>query len=321
MWKILNDTLTPFLWGGALALILDIPLRHLEKHLQWLKPKLRRGVALVCIMLGAIVLLGLGIWLLVPQLMQAVNSLSSNWGQLQQEFIQLVGDKGEAVIQQMHHTGAKAMQPLLAAGVEIARGAAQTITQIAIGVVLALYLLAGRESNLARAKRLCLAVFGTPKTQKIQKVAVRSAEVFGQFVVGQCIEASILAGMFLITLLVLGFPYALPISVVIGVTALVPIFGAWIGGGVGFLLICTAGIKKAGWFVVVFILVQELENQVIYPRVVGNRLGLPPLWVLVGVLLGGGILGPTGVFLGIPIIGVLYDLGRQWVHLRLDKTK
>ncbi len=321
MWEMLYDTLTPFLWGGALALTLDIPLRRLENHLQWLKPKLRRGVALTCITAGSLALLGLGMWLLLPQLMQAVQSLTENWDQVQQELTQMVGDEGGALLRHAQSSDSKTMQPLLETGVEMARGAAQMVAQVAIGLVLALYLLAGRESNLARAKRLCLAFFGEKRTQKIQAVAKRSAEVFGQFVVGQCIEASILAGMFLITLFVLGFPYALPISVVIGVTALVPIFGAWIGGGVGFLLTFTAGIKKAGWFIVVFMLVQELENQVIYPRVVGKRLGLPPLWVLAGVLLGGGLLGPTGVFLGIPIVGVLYDLGRRWVHLRLDKTK
>lgn len=321
MWETLCDTMTPFLWGGALALVWNIPLRYLENHLQGLKPKLRRTVALLCITAGMLGLVLLGIWLFLPQLIQVLTNFSHDFSEIEQECNQLLGGWVEQMLQKIQQAGTNASRTLLETGVTAARNVIGTLADMGFGVVLALYLLASKESNQARAKRFCLAAFGQERTEKITLAAHQSAEVFGSFIVGQCLEASILAGMFVVTLLVLRFPCAVPISVVIGVTALVPIFGAWIGGAVGMVLTLSAGIKKAIAFLVVFLVVQQVENQLIYPRVVGNRIGLPPMWVLAGVLLGGGILGPAGVFLGIPIMGVIYDQVRRWVHFRLDKQK
>ncbi len=321
MWETLRDTMAPFLWGGALALVLNIPLCWLEKHLQWLKPKLRRAVALACITAGMLGLVLLGIWLLVPQMMRAVTNLNGDFAQVEQELAQMLGSWGEQMLQKVQQASVSSGSSLLETGMTAARSIAALLTDMGLGLVLALYLLASKESNQARTKRLCLAAFGEKRTRTIARVAHQSAQVFGGFVVGQCLEAMILTGMFVVTLLVLRFPYALPVSVVIGVTALIPIFGAWIGGAVGVLLTLSAGTRKAVEFLVVFLVVQQVENQMIYPRVVGKRIGLPPMWVLAGVLLGGGILGPAGVFLGIPIVGVIYDQGRRWVHFRLDKQK
>lgn len=319
MWETVCDTITPFLWGGALALVWNIPLRHLEHHLQWLKPRPRRTVSLVCITAGMLGLGLLGIWWFLPQMLQALTNFSRYFAEIEQECNQFLGGWGEQVLQRIQQAGTSASKTLLETGVTAARNVIGTLADLGFGAVLALYLLASKESNKARAKRFCLAAFGPERTEKIAMTVQQSAEVFGSFIVGQCLEASILAGMFVVTLLVLRFPCAVPISVVIGVTALVPIFGAWIGGAVGVVLTLSAGMKKAIAFLVVFLVVQQVENQLIYPRVVGNRIGLPPMWVLAGVLLGGGLLGPAGVFLGIPIIGVIYDQGRRWVHFRLDK--
>lgn len=321
MWEMLRDTMTPFLWGGALALVLDIPRKYLEAHLQWIKPKLRRTVALGCISLGLVGLLCLSAWLLIPRVVAAVEGISGNLEQLEQELGTLLGDRGANVLRHMGQMSREDVRPLVEGGVHMAQNVVQLLMDMGFGLVLALYLLASRESTLCRTKRFCLAAWGEKRTQRIQQIAQQSAQVFSSFVVGQCLEATILAGMFLAVLLVMGFPYALGISLIIGITALIPIFGAWIGGAAGVLLTLSAGIKTAVGFLIVFLVVQQVENQLIYPRVVGNRIGLPPMWVLGGVLLGGGLLGPAGVFLGIPLVGVIYDQCRRWVHFRLDKPK
>lgn len=321
MWEMLRDTMTPFLWGGALALVLDIPRKHLENHLQWMKPKLRRTVALSGISLLLVGLIFLSGWLLIPRVMSAVEGISGNLEQVEQELGSMLGSSGAAMLRHAGQMTGEDMRPLVEGGVQMAQNVAHTMMDMGFGLVLALYLLASRESTMRRAKQFCLAAFGTQRTQRIQRIAQQSAQVFSSFVVGQCLEAVILTGMFLAVLLVLGFPYALGISLLIGITALIPVFGAWIGGAAGTLLTLSAGTKTALGFLIVFLVVQEVENQLIYPRVVGNRVGLPPMWVLAGVLLGGGLLGPAGVFLGIPLIGVIYDQSRRWVHLRLDKPK
>lgn len=319
MWQILCDTLAPFLWGGSLALVLNIPMTWLEQRFQWLNPKLRRAVSLTLLSVGMLGIAALGLWLLVPQIVSTLEKLAGDMPQIQSELMEMLGGHGEGMLRSVGNPDT--LRPLMQTGVKMVQSAAALLGQIGLGMVLALYLLASKESNQSRVRRLCLALFGPERTQKIAQIASQSAKVFGGFVVGQCLEACILTSMFLVTLFVLRFPCVVPISIIIGVTALLPVFGAWIGGGIGFLLTLSAGTRKALFFIVVFLVVQEVENQLIYPRVVGGKIGLPPLWVLAGVLLGGGLLGPAGLFLGIPLLGVIYDQGRRWVHFRLDKSK
>ena len=315
MWEMLRSTLAPFLWGGALALVMEIPLTGLEKRLSGLRPRLRRAAALGLLTAGILGGLCLGVGLLIPQLARAAAGIQRDFGQMRAELAALLGPVGRS----LQAAPADAVQPLVQLGVSLARSCAQTLMQVGLGLVLALYLLAAKESSLARGRRLCLALWGPARTRQIETAARQAARVFGGFVVGQCLEACILAGLFLVTLWGLGFPLALPISAVIGVTALVPVFGAWVGGAAGAVLLLPGGVRPALEFLAVFVLVQQLENQLIYPRVVGARIGLPPLWVLAGVLLGSGLLGPAGLFFGIPLMGVVYDQGRRWVHFRLDK--
>ena len=315
MWETLRSTLAPFLWGGALALVMNLPLTRLEKRLSGLRPRLRRAMALGLLTVGILGGLCLGVGLLIPQLVRAGAGIQRDFGQLRAELAALLGPVGRS----LQAAPADAVQPLVQLGVTLARSCAQTLMQVGLGLVLALYLLASKESSLARGRRVCLALWGEARTRQIETAARQAAQVFGGFVVGQCLEACILAGLFLVTLWVLGFPLALPISAVIGVTALVPVFGAWVGGAAGALLLVSGGMRPALEFIAVFLLVQQLENQLLYPRVVGARIGLPPLWVLAGVLLGSGLLGPAGLFFGIPLMGVVYDQGRRWVHFRLDK--
>ena len=319
MWQMVCDTLAPFWWGLALALVLELPLRWLEQRLTRLALPWRRAVSLGCILVVLVGGAALAGWLLVPPLWRTVQPLLVQGKTMAGPFLAGLGPAGQALVQRL--TQPDTLRPLLQTGVALAHTAAQTLAQLGLGLVLALYLLASRETTLVRVRRFCLALWGEEKTARIQQVARRAARVFGSFVVGQCVESLILTGLFLAVLLPLGFPYGVPISVVIGVTALLPVFGAWLGGAAGFVLTLAAGGGKAVQFLVVFCLLQQLENQLIYPRVVGRRVGLPALWVLAGVVLGGGVLGPVGLFLGIPLLGVVYDLTRGWVHFRLDKPE
>lgn len=322
MLKTLWDALTPFLWGGALALVLNIPLRRLESRLRLLPdPRVRRAAALTLVMLGFASALVLGMWLLVPQLLAAAADLAAALPQLWQTLQQTLsgaGAAGAAAAQGLAAlAGSVTAEPVWQAGMAAARSTAGAVGRLFLAAVLAVYLLAGKEANLRRARQICLAVLGPARTRRLAAVARQAADLFSGFIAGQCLEACILAGLFVLVLLLCRMPCVLPVSAVIGVTALVPVFGAWLGCGVGLLLILPFGLKKAGWFVVLFLCVQQFENNVIYPRVVGGRIGLPPLWVLAAVLLGGGLFGAPGLVLGIPAMSVLYHVGGDWVRGRL----
>ncbi|NCB03931.1 MAG: AI-2E family transporter, partial [Clostridia bacterium] len=136
-----------------------------------------------------------------------------------------------------------------------------------------------------------------------------------------CMEAVILGSLFFVAMSIFRFPYALMISVLIAVTALIPIFGAMIGCVVGALLILIVAPQKVLWFIILFLVVQQLEGNLIYPYVVGNSVGLPPIWVLVAVTLGGSLMGVLGMLLFIPLCSVCYSLLRDDVRLRLDRKK
>jgi predicted PurR-regulated permease PerM len=324
MLETLWNTLTPFLWGGALALVLNIPMGILERRMKNIRPKPRRLLALTIVMLGLLAAIVLGLWLLIPQLFMAISDLAQALPKIPSQIASLMGENGtenEALLQSLQTlsgAGAGTLTQLWQTGLSAAKMAAGTLGQLFVALILAVYLLGGKEGVLHKLHLLSLATLGEKHTERLVRFGRRAAGVFSGFIAGQCIEACILAGLFVLALLIFRMPYVLPISAVIGVTALIPVFGAWAGCVIGTLLILPISLEKAGVFIVLFFAVQQFENNVIYPRVVGGRIGLPPLWVLAAVLLGGGLFGPAGLLLGIPAMSVLYHVGGEWVHMRLD---
>lgn len=319
MLHTLLDTFSPFLWGGALALVLNRPMVWLETKLFRLGPRLRRAAALTLTLLGLAAAVGLGIWLLIPQLLAAAGDLAAALPRLRQTLDDLLARAGTSGAAAARFAGQLRgdAAPLWQAGMTAAKSAAGALGQIFLSLVLAVYLLAGKEAVLRKARQLCCAALGPGHTRRLAAFARQAAAVFAGFITGQCIEACILAGLFLLVFLVFGIPYALPLSAVIGVTALVPVFGAWAGCLVGLVLLLPVSLEKAGWFLVLFVAVQQFEGNLIYPRVVGGRLGLPPLLVLAAVLVGGRLFGMAGLVLGLPAASVLYHVGGQWVRARL----
>ena len=152
-------------------------------------------------------------------------------------------------------------------------------------------------------------------------VCTLASKIFASFITGQCIEAVILGSMFFVTMTIGRFPYAMLIGVLISFTALIPVFGGIIGCWVGFFLILMVSPLKAFMFLGLFVILQQIEGNLIYPHVVGNSVGLPAIWVLVAVTLGGNLMGIVGMLIFIPLVSVLYTLFREWVYARLDKKK
>ena len=154
--------------------------------------------------------------------------------------------------------------------------------------------------------------------ERILYIARLSEKIFSSFLTGQCLEAVILGTMFFVTLSVMKLPYALLIGVLIAFTALIPIFGAFIGLGVGAFLMLMVSPTSALIFVITFFVLQQIEGNLIYPHVVGNSVGLPSIWVLAAVTIGGSLMGVVGMLIFIPLCSVLYALLREAVHKRLD---
>lgn len=331
--------LAPFLIGAAIAFILNVPMRWIERHIRPGKPfKARRAVSLVLALLAVSGVLTVVMVLVVPEVFRTLSSLQSsvpvffsdmqvrletffadnqdigayissieiNWEQLMQQIAAFLSDGAGTVL-----------STTLSAAMSIVNG----VTCFGIGLIFAIYILLQKET-LGRQGKKVLHAFLSPKAAaRFLDVAALTERTFSNFLTGQCMEAVILGTMFFVTLTVLRMPYALLIGVLIAFTALIPIFGAFIGCAVGAFLILIVSPVQALVFIGIFLVLQQIEGNLIYPHVVGNSVGLPSIWVLVAVTLGGSMMGILGMLIFIPLLSVLYSLFRDEVNARLKRRK
>ena len=187
------------------------------------------------------------------------------------------------------------------------------------GLIFAIYILLNKRKLGKQAKQIAYAYLKKSWADEVCDIASLSYKTFAGFLSGQCLEAVILGMMFFITLLIGGFPYAGSISVIIGCMSIIPFVGAFIGMAFGFLLIAVTSLEKALWFLAVFFVIQQIEGHIVYPKVVGTSVGLPALWTLLAVVVGGKVSGIFGIILFIPLFSVIYALVRRSVYSRLKK--
>ena len=188
-----------------------------------------------------------------------------------------------------------------------------------VGFVFACYILLQKEKLLYQLRKLLEAFLPEKAAEKIWYVGQLTEKIFSNFITGQCVEAVILGAMFAVTLSIFKFPYALLIGVLIAFLALIPIFGAFIGCVLGAFLILMVDPIKALIFIVIFLVLQQIEGNLIYPRVVGGSVGLPAIWVLAAVTIGGSLMGVLGMLIFIPLVSVFYTLLKQTVNRRIEE--
>ena len=209
---------------------------------------------------------------------------------------------------------------LLTSSISIIGNIVSAIVNFFIGIVFAIYLLMDKEKLQNQAKKILYAYLRKERADKIVKIGSVSNSTFRSFFTVQCLEATILGILCMIGMLILKIPYAVSIGILVGVTALVPIVGAFIGVLIGAILILSVNPIKVITFIVFFLILQQVEGNLIYPRVVGNSVGLPGMWVLVAVTVGGSLGGILGMLIGVPIASIVYTLLKEDVNLKLEKT-
>ncbi len=338
--------LSPILMGLLLALVLNIPLTLIEeKLLKERRGRLWRALSRVkrpvSLTLSLAIVLGIVagvVCIVVPQLTGAVSGAVKqviDWleatgarliadGELPQEaavWLESLELDGEGIRKSL----ADSLKNGVGSAVRYATSAATSVfggaTSALVAVILAINVLSCKEKLCRQLQSVVRAYVVPPHAQRVIDIGRMTNRMFSSFLAGQLTEALILAAMCYVGMLIFRLPYALLISVVVGVSALVPIFGALFATAVGALLILTVEPIKALGFVVFFIVLQQIEGNVIYPRVMGTRMGLPALWVLVAITVGGGVLGIAGMLLSVPVCAVLYALLKESVHGRLAARK
>ena len=201
----------------------------------------------------------------------------------------------------------------------VAKTVINSLMNFFVAFVFACYILLQKEKLSVQIKKVLYAFLPLKAVDKTLEVASLSYKTFSSFVTGQCLEAVILGTMFFIVMSILRFPYALLVGVVIAFTALIPIFGAFIGCVIGTFLMLVSNPMQAVAFVILFLVLQQIEGNLIYPHVVGGSVGLPSIWVLVAVTVGGSLMGVVGMLIFIPLSSVVYALFREVVYKRLKE--
>ncbi len=327
----------PFILGGAMAFILNIPLHFLENKLfaKTKKKKFVRPFSLVLSILFVLALLQIVLVVVIPEIATTFVSISKNIEAFLPKLEQWITDAfpdSEQIglwINSLEFNWDKIFQSavnflkngagnVLSSTVTVAKTVINSLMNFFVGFVFACYILLQKEKLSVQVKKVLYAFLPRHAVEKILQVATLSYKTFSNFVTGQCLEAVILGTMFFVSMSILRFPYALLVGVLIAFTALIPIFGAFIGCVLGTFLILVSNPIQAIGFVILFFVLQQVEGNLIYPHVVGSSVGLPSIWVLVAVTVGGSLMGVVGMLIFIPLSSVLYALFRGWVHKRLE---
>lgn len=327
----------PFILGGAMAFILNIPMHFLEGRVfaKAKKKKLVRPVSLVLSILFVVAILQIVLVVVIPEIAATFAGISKNieafLPKLEQWLTEAFPDSEqlEMWIESLEFNWDKILQSavnflkngagnVLSSTVTVAKTVISSLMNFFVGFVFACYILLQKEKLSVQVKKVLYAFLPRHAVEKTLQVAALSYKTFSNFVTGQCLEAVILGTMFFVSMSILRFPYALLVGVLIAFTALIPIFGAFIGCVLGTFLILVSNPVQAIGFVILFFVLQQVEGNLIYPHVVGGSVGLPSIWVLVAVTVGGSLMGVVGMLIFIPLSSVLYALFKGWVHKRLE---
>ena len=334
--RILNailSILSPILIGLILAFILNLLLNPLERLWNRLflkessKPIVKKLRRPICLLLSFLIVLGVIFavcFVVIPRLgstvVDMVNTISDYVKTLDVRYDDLrVSLEQYAItlpeidlgkndlLTKLTDLLAKGGSALLNTTISVTTSVLSAVVNLLMGVVFSIYILAQKETLARQLKKLLYLTFPEQKVTPFLEFLGRVSRTFSQFITGQTIEAVILGTLVLLGMLILRLPYAPVIAVLVGVTALIPILGSWIGAIVGALLILPVSFMKAIWFVVFLIVLQQIEGNLIYPHVVGKSVGLPGIWVFFAVIVGSGLGGVAGMLLGVPVCAVIYD--------------
>ena len=330
----------PFIIGVMIAFVLNVLLNVVENKLfkklnekngkVW--KKIKRPTSLITTFIIIIALIAFILGLLIPQLKNTATIFTENFDSYKKESIKILDKIGiddkdikvlnkniEKIKEEVTSYVGDNKQEIVQTTFGVASSVVGTITSLVLGIVFAIYILAKKEDLARQSKKMLKAYFPEKKEKRIREIANLSNKTFGNFISGQCLEALIIGVLCFIGMFILQIPYASTISVLVGFTALIPVFGAFIGTVIGAFLILMVDPTKAIIFIIFILILQQLEGNLIYPKVVGKSVGLPGIWVMVAVTVGASIAGVLGMLLSVPICSVLYSILKTDVNKRIDQ--
>ena len=336
--------LSPFVIGAALAFILNVPMRSIERFLLQGVQKLsiRRAIAILLTIVIILLVIAVVVVLLVPQVDATVQSLVGELPAFFERTEIAVGEFLEnnpeamewlntntdlenfdwmSIVQKVATIAGNSVTVILNSAISVFGSIVSAIVTAIIAIVFAIYSLSCKEVLARQGRRLLYSFLPERISDEIIRIMRLTNSTFSNFISGQCLEACILGCMFAIAMAIFGMPYIPLVSVLVAVTALVPLVGAFVGCIFGALFILVDSPLLALWFVVLFLVLQQIDGSLIYPKVVGTSIGLPGMWVLLAVTIGADTMGVGGMLVMIPLASVLYALLREFTDFRLKQLK
>ena len=336
--SIYNSTkqvLSPFFTGAIVAFIFNVPVRAIERRLKFIKrDKLRRGTAIAITLIIILAILSLLVFLLSNQIVKELDKLQDkniidtaklkelilkltkledfSVSQIVNQLITKLGDSFESAIS---NTGS-----ILTGAVSAVSAISRVAVNLVLGFVFAIYCLFQKETLVRQGRKILYAFLDEEKADYIVRFVRLTSITFTRFLSGQCIEVCILGVLFAIAMAIFRMPYILLISFVVAVSAFIPVVGSLIGCAFGCILIGLDGnFTQVIIYIVMSIVIQQFEGNIIYPRVVGDSIGLSGMWVLVAVAVGGALMGAGGMILMVPVAAVIQTLLREATYKRLGE--
>lgn len=332
----------PIIIGGLIALVLNAPLRGFQKLLEFLASKLKAKTgkkipvsfidtaSLVLTLISTALIIYHVFDVVVPRVIDSVAGIGDAFVIYYPKLLTSLREYGVDTVKIEHFidyfnvsTLIDQMSDNMTTLVDKAYSAASSVLNTALnlftGTIIAIYILAGKKRLKRQCKKLAYAYMNTKKADRLCEIARLCSDTFFYFISGQCLDAFILGMMFFVVMRIFGMPYTEIISMFIGFMALIPYIGPLIGMLAGFLLIVMINPMNALGFVVIFLVLQQIDSHLIYPKIVGNSMGLPAIWTLLAALMGNAFLGLPGMLIFIPLTSVVYTLLRENTSLRLRK--
>lgn len=341
--RLLLDVLLvvkPFIIGIALAYVINIPMRFYEKNIvskmfnkaKKNHDKLKRIISLTLTLISIVAIVTAIVLFVVPQVIKSFQVLVSNVpdyidslekvvsqykdsNELIQKVYTHILTAGKEVINLVSSLSSKLFSEI----VSITVGVTSSVINFVIAFIVSIYILLSKEKLVLQIKKILYAILEKNKVNKIIKLWNLVNDKFSRFVTGQCIEACILGLLCFIGMSIFGMQYKLLISVLIGVTSLIPIVGAFLGLIPSAFILFMVSPMTAFWFIILILVIQQIEGHLIYPFVIGNSIGLSSLWVLFAITVGGSSFGVLGMLIGVPLVGVIYSLISYYVNKRLKE--
>lgn len=326
----------PFILGIVTAFILNIPMTKIEeflkKHISNKKAPIR-VISIILSLLLLMVIIFLVLFLLLPEVIENIKMLISTLPNLinniENYLINLLDKypdiqtklKGILETNSLEQNIPQILNYLVNTAITFISSLVSGIITGFTALVFSIYMLSQKEYLLKGTKKVLTAYLKPSIVKKITNIAKLSNETFSKFISGQCVEAVILGTIFFIVLSLFKFPYALIISVLTTITALIPIFGALIAMVIGAILIAIESPLQALLFIIIFQIIQQIEGNFIYPKVVGKSVGLSPIWTLLSISVGGSLFGIAGMLIALPLASILYALLKENVNKRIKPKK